>query len=333
MISNRLIDDLTGIMDLSIIICTKDRPHQLKHTLDCLRLQNLSYALSWNIVVVDNSLHGSAHQTVRDQNSFLTASYLRCTEAGVARARNHGVKNTAADIIVFLDDDSYPVGPSWLNALVSAIHSRPDCSFFGGLSILDECLNLPAWLQLNRKKFQFLTAERQSEWVGTDIDKTSLPYSLNLAIVRSRFGPVHFQENLGKGLFLGSTGEETALLSAALRNGQKGMWVKDAVVLHDIGSDRFRFRNLMAAYWGSGRSGFRMRTTSPSVGGEILRFMNHLRIMLWLLFWSPVSFLASNSWRCVTGEWIKQLGMCYESAQATAFKIRVGRKARGNLGS
>jgi succinoglycan biosynthesis protein ExoM len=310
-------------MYLSVIICTKNRLDKLQTTLHRLKSQKLSVNLDWDIVIVDNSRLGTARQMGLEFGRCMPTKYCHCPEPGVARARNFGVQNTDSDIIVFLDDDSYPVSDLWLSAFVQAIRAKPEMSFFGGLSILDQRLILPNWFEQNRQKFRFLTAEYHRDWVSDAVSESALPYSLNLALVRSRFGPIHFREELGKGLFPGSTGEETALIGAAIKCGKLGAWVKDAVVVHDVGINRVNLKNLLIAYWGRGRSGFRSRTTAPSTLGEILRFFRHLSMMFLGLIRLPFGFTIGGCWRAVLGEYIQQLGICFESASATVRKLKL----------
>jgi glycosyltransferase involved in cell wall biosynthesis len=98
---------------ISVIVCTYDRPDQIKVCLD--RLEQQQYP-SFEVIVVDNKPQSTA---VRAHVASLDAAryrYVPEPRAGLSRARNTGVSAAKGDIIAFVDDDEEP-DVFWLAAL------------------------------------------------------------------------------------------------------------------------------------------------------------------------------------------------------------------------
>jgi len=98
---------LAAAPDISIVVCTRDRPKRLEM---CLRhLDRLEYP-RFEVVVVDNA---PVHDAVRAllmarQSGGVTCRYVAEPRGGLSWARNAGIAAAAGDIIAFLDDDEEP---------------------------------------------------------------------------------------------------------------------------------------------------------------------------------------------------------------------------------
>src|SRR5215813_13473594 len=91
--------------DLSVVICTYNRPELLRLALTTL-LQQSPADIAYEVIVVDNN----SVQETRAVVDELAASdsrlrYVRETRQGNSYARNTGVIESRAPIIAFLDDD------------------------------------------------------------------------------------------------------------------------------------------------------------------------------------------------------------------------------------
>ncbi len=98
---------------ISVIVCTYNRPDQLKVCLAHLEQQQYP---SFEVIVVDNSPRSDA---VRAHVASLDAAryrYVPEPRAGLSRARNTGVSAASADIVAFIDDDEEP-DVFWLASL------------------------------------------------------------------------------------------------------------------------------------------------------------------------------------------------------------------------
>jgi glycosyltransferase involved in cell wall biosynthesis len=93
--------------DKSIIVCTVNRPHQLKECVDALIAQDGIL----EIIVVDQS--ESPYPVFEDDRVV----HVPCERKGLSCARNVGFSHSVGQIISFVDDDSVPG-----NSFVSSLH-------------------------------------------------------------------------------------------------------------------------------------------------------------------------------------------------------------------
>jgi hypothetical protein len=101
--------------DVSLVICTRDRPERLE---GCLRsIAALSFQPS-EILVVDNCSRNGDTRRVASQ--FARVRYIVEPRAGLSRARNAGVRSSSAPLIAFTNDD-IRVCPDWLRHLAGAL--------------------------------------------------------------------------------------------------------------------------------------------------------------------------------------------------------------------
>lgn len=98
---------------LSVVVCTRDRPDSLKRCL--ASLAELDPAPG-EILVVDNSASGSARTVCTAQPGV---NYLHEPRPGLSIARNAGVRAAGRALIAFIDDD-VQLHPGWVGALVGA---------------------------------------------------------------------------------------------------------------------------------------------------------------------------------------------------------------------
>ncbi len=101
-------------LDVSVVICTRDRPESLAQ---CLRSLEKLRTRPLEIIVVDNAPSSPA---TRDAVSgFDGVTYVREPRPGLSVARNTGIRASRGDIVAFTDDDVV-VHPQWLSALYQA---------------------------------------------------------------------------------------------------------------------------------------------------------------------------------------------------------------------
>jgi O-antigen biosynthesis protein len=114
---------------ISVIVCTRDRPDQIKKCLD--RLAGQRYP-RYEVVVVDNAPTSDALRGVVESRVIENrgAEFRYCVEPrpGLSWARNTGIAAAKSDIIAFLDDDDEP-DEHWLASIADgfAISDRIGC--------------------------------------------------------------------------------------------------------------------------------------------------------------------------------------------------------------
>src|SRR5919197_4894493 len=99
---------MSGIVPLfAVVISTRDRPDQLRRTLDSLEAQT---DRDFDVVVVDQSRPPC--QAVSEHDGPPRVSCLSDDGAGLSRARNIGWRALGTEWVAFMDDDCLPA-PDW----------------------------------------------------------------------------------------------------------------------------------------------------------------------------------------------------------------------------
>lgn len=114
----------------SVIICTADRPADLKATLDSFEGVTPPDK-SGELIIVDNGSGAAAEATrqvveaTRGRLTYLDLRYVYQAEKGLSRARNRGLAESCGEWIYFTDDDVRPC-PDWLIALGEPLRGEAD---------------------------------------------------------------------------------------------------------------------------------------------------------------------------------------------------------------
>ncbi|MFB2601707.1 glycosyltransferase family 2 protein [Rhizobium phaseoli] len=116
--------------DVSILICTKDRPEELRRCLASIPEQSLKPA---EIIVVDNASSGDATRRVVEDAG---ATYVRENRVGLDFARNAAIRAAKTEFVAFTDDDVV-LHQRWLENLMKAF-DRPEIGCVTGLILPGE---------------------------------------------------------------------------------------------------------------------------------------------------------------------------------------------------
>lgn len=126
--------------DLSLIVCTRDRPVALGHCLASIRAAAATAPqIRIELIVVDNSPTRSAEAVVATMgdNAGLTTRLVHEPVRGLARARNTGLREARAAILAFTDDDCR-LDPDYFASLARAFAQHPDPTVMGGAVALGD---------------------------------------------------------------------------------------------------------------------------------------------------------------------------------------------------
>lgn len=110
---------------VSVVICTRDRPHHLQKCLESFAEQSLAPN---EVIVVDNA---SANDQTRQVTEAAGVTYIREDRPGLDIARNTGAQAANSEIIVYTDDDTV-LHRNWLENIVAAF-ADPDIDAVTGL--------------------------------------------------------------------------------------------------------------------------------------------------------------------------------------------------------
>jgi glycosyltransferase involved in cell wall biosynthesis len=120
-------------MQLSLVICTRNRASQLAESLRSLT--KLQYPDLWELVIVDNGSKDETQEVIKSFGKSLLVKSVIEPRAGLGRAHNRALAIARGDIIAFTDDDCYPA-PDFLSSIARCFEEDPRLGFIGGRVLL-----------------------------------------------------------------------------------------------------------------------------------------------------------------------------------------------------
>ena len=107
----------------SVVVCSRDRPGDLRRCLSSLAIQDHPDYAVW---VVDNApASGVTRQVVESFDAKMDVHYVAEHRPGLSRARNAALRNDLhGEWVAWLDDDEV-ADPIWLSELMRAFDGRP----------------------------------------------------------------------------------------------------------------------------------------------------------------------------------------------------------------
>jgi glycosyltransferase involved in cell wall biosynthesis len=111
-------------VEVSVIIPTRDRPHELTACLRALQAQTYPSQIYEVLVCDDGSQEDMQAVVERFQMEGLAIRYLYQEPKGPAAARNLGIRHARAPIVAMTDSDTVP-HPNWLAKLVESLDMHP----------------------------------------------------------------------------------------------------------------------------------------------------------------------------------------------------------------
>jgi glucosyl-dolichyl phosphate glucuronosyltransferase len=185
-------------MELTVCICTRDRPRYVRDCLEGLRRQTIPRD-NFAILVVDSASSAPAAAELSDLATEHGARLVRLEQAGVSLARNAGAWATRTPFIAYIDDDAIPA-PDWIEAILHAIaQPGPRPSVIGGRILPKWEAPLPAWWPDSlRGVLSIIEYEGAGEYRTMAVPAALEPYGANMV--------VHVLSLLAAGGFGGAVG-------------------------------------------------------------------------------------------------------------------------------
>ena len=119
-------------LPVSVVICTRDRPHLLA---DALRSVLACAYQAREIIVVDQSSDARTDRLVADLRGCAPdLLYCPAPPRGLAAARNIGAAQASGDVVAFTDDDCL-VDRGWLQALADEFRAVPELAAVCGRAL------------------------------------------------------------------------------------------------------------------------------------------------------------------------------------------------------
>jgi glycosyltransferase involved in cell wall biosynthesis len=212
-------------MNLSLIICTRDRANLLK---TCLQSLSQSSTELHEVIVVDQSSDiGPTRSILQELSPIIpTLRHVPTETRGLSKARNVGIKVSTGDIIAFTDDDCI-VTKNWAGAIVGefkrdkkimAVYGKVPPVFDGG----DNKKLLAIRLKADRQEYNSL------------VNPWEFQSGNNMALRRGVFEKIgYFDELLGPGAELRNC-DDADMAYRLLRNGLKVIYTPEAVIYHRL---------------------------------------------------------------------------------------------------
>jgi GT2 family glycosyltransferase len=135
-IGRRVGATLTNEIEVSIIICTRNRADRLSGTLAALRALRTCH--TYEVVWIDNASTDNTADVLRNALAAdRVGRYVFGERIGLGAARNLGWETSRGKIVAFTDDDCYP-SPDYVDALIAAFSEHPDAGVIGGRVLLHD---------------------------------------------------------------------------------------------------------------------------------------------------------------------------------------------------
>ncbi|MFC7534385.1 glycosyltransferase family 2 protein [Actinoplanes sp. GCM10030250] len=118
--------------EITVVICTRERPGALARCLDSLLAQQYP---AFRILVVDNApVTEATAEVARSAARRGPVEYLREPNAGLSFARNAAVAATRGQIVAWIDDDE-TADPHWLAEVARALVTHPEADVVSGVIV------------------------------------------------------------------------------------------------------------------------------------------------------------------------------------------------------
>ena len=210
-------------VDVSVLICTRNRADKLRHALTSLTALRVPPGVTWEVIVVDNGSSDATPEVIGAFSGRLPLRSVAELGRGVSRAKNTGIR-TANGRYFLLTDDDCRVAPDWLATGHRLLDGGP-VQIIGGRVELFDPADLPV-------------AVRTTPDLGVLTDFSQLigfMHGANLALPRALLDRVGlFDERLGPGTRVGAA-EDADLMYRAFSAGIPIVYEPDLLVHHDHG--------------------------------------------------------------------------------------------------
>ena len=253
-------------MKVTVIICTRNRSPQLTATLRSAQEMVIPKGLEWELLIVDNGSSDNTAEVVRSFRNLLPIRYVREEIAGLANARNLGVREAQGEYICWTDDDVL-IDKEWLRAYVKAFENHPEASIFGGRVLPKLEAPTPKWFAKCKDlpPITSVLAKRDFglEVLPVSIEGGRIPWGANYAVRTSDQRQHLYNPHLGVAPHHKRTAEEVQVISKLLNKGCSGWWVPDAKVDHIIPARRQSVRYIFEYFFSAGETWAFARNIDP----------------------------------------------------------------------
>jgi glycosyltransferase involved in cell wall biosynthesis len=282
-------------MDASLIICSRDRCHQLAR---CLQfVERIKFAQPWELIIIDN---GSVDETASVIRDFVTTTtvpvviHLLEPAHGKSNGLNMGLTVARGKIIAFTDDDCY-VAEDFLSAACLAFKDDPLLGYITGRVMLHDPMDYPETINESLIPVAFPARSCHHLW---EVKGANMTFRREALVDIGGFDPL-----LGPGSVCHAA-EDIDMACRANALGWRGEYRPELIVRHHHGrkvSDSEKLRHLYRGY-ATGKGAFHVK----------LFLRGHeFRWCCWIFF----HYYMANAWRWRRGFFWEAIGgITYASA-------------------
>jgi glycosyltransferase involved in cell wall biosynthesis len=242
---------------LVVAVVSYRRPAELAALLPELVRQANACTYPTAVLVVDNDPAGSAAAVVQEFSESGVRYAVEPTP-GIAAARNRVLAEVANDdLLVFIDDDEWPV-PNWLDALLETYSKTRPAGVVGAV-VSEFAAPLSAWVEAGR----FFDRRRLLTGTETAVGATN---NLLLDLHQIRKLELSFDEEFGL-----SGGSDTMFTRQLTARGGRLVWCDEALVVDRVPANRTSARWVLLRALRSGNSWSRTAMALPMSRARRLR--------------------------------------------------------------
>jgi lipopolysaccharide biosynthesis glycosyltransferase/glycosyltransferase involved in cell wall biosynthesis len=259
------LNDLGELIDISLIVATRNRAKQLAGCLQAIC--KLAFDGAWEVIVVDNGSTDETSSIIERARSTMPAPLIALfePERGAARARNRGIRVARGRIVAFTDDDCY-VDQKFLTETVRAFADERMGYITGRVELYDES-DADATVNRSRTPKRY----RPHNYIYTDD-----VIGANLAFRRAVLGEIGgFDERMGAGQMFSA--EDVDAAGRAASAGWEGAYRPEVLVHHHHGRKQADLRKLHKFY-DIGRGAY---TIKYLLRGEFVSFLKGVASLRW----------------------------------------------------
>jgi glycosyltransferase involved in cell wall biosynthesis len=238
-------------MDLTVCICTHNRPLYVRDCLEGLRLQTATRD-RFTILLVDSASTPDVADALCSLARVHDARLIRMDQPGVSLARNAGAWAARTRYIAYIDDDAIPA-PNWVDAILDAIvQPGREPALIGGRILPQWEAPLPDWWPPSlRGVLSIIEHEGSGEYRTGAVPDGLEPYAANMVVhVLSLLAAGGFGGGLGRFGNALLSDEEVQLAWTLQDSGQSVRYDSRIVVHHQIQARRLDPAWLLSRlYW------------------------------------------------------------------------------------
>ena len=286
-------------MDLTVCLCTHDRPRYVRDCLAGLRRQTVDPA-RFGVIVVDSG----SPEPARAEIAVLAAAHpgarlIRVDQPGVSAARNAGAAAAARGYIAYIDDDAIPAD-DWIETILAALADQP--ALIGGRILPKWEAPLPPWWPPSlRGVLSIIEHEGQGEYRSPALPANLEPYAANMIVhVPSLLDGGGFGRGIGR-IGTALLSDEEVQLAWRLQDAGKSVrYDSRIVVFHQIQARRLNPAWLLSRLYWQGASTVltrRLLAYDAAVWRELPR-----RLLVMSLC-APAALLPRDSTRLLAARW------------------------------